>query len=466
MSPLVCVTCAFLSSPALAADVGLRVFVQTWTPLTDDDEARRVIDEPTLISGAIHEGWMAHSDELHDTVRGVLGQGDLLAEGITLYDIHLILPEPQLSVQSRGGGGTEPLSLEVSVKLPGMHLEATSTTPTILGEYADPRCSIGFDLTAVIPVTLGTDVSHPFSTDLTPSQAADRPILKVSNFRFDSQGLICDLGKLGLEVTGYDEDLTRVFTDPNTAHARQINEVLIAMLQQGLGQANDAISSVVPEGLVRVNAWAVPGAPLTLAFSAPGPFPDPGPRVSVTGTFTSVTQDSGTAVPPTCEAMPLSAGRKTGPRPILDPAGTLGAPPLEPLATSVVCTPAGEGPARYTFSGLSSLFPNVVRHSSGSGCKSSRSTQAHVSKVSGLPDRLLPTDLGPDYDVVVTAFSFPCMAETMPVYTGHRDIEVLVNPVLPTAATLGLKGIEVVSPAAGTAVGPAAPVLTAPALQR
>jgi hypothetical protein len=413
-----------LSTPALADDVGLRVMVQPWTPWADDDTAYRVVDDPTLISGALHDGWADQAQTIHDQLVALLGQGDLIASGVTMSGIDLRVPEPTLSVSSLGGGaGAAPLDLVWTLRFDDVHVAAELTTPTVLGSWADPRVSLDFDLTVTVPVGVGTDVAAPFTT----TASADQQLLVISDVRVDSENLVADIALA----------VTRLFVDPDTLLEDQgngalqgMNGTIVGMLGQVLATANGAVSSVVPAGMVRLSAWAEEGVPLTLAFGVIGPLPD-GPAGAVSGTFRSTTSDGLLTTKGTCESIPLSAKRKTGPRPILNPWGDLGEEPLEPLDASFQCgEPDENGVATYTLVGLSAAFPNRIAVGSDSGCDTSNPASIRdVFHVDGMPDRLLPADLARPYDLVAEVYRDLCGAQTPEVQTWYEEhVDPVINP--------------------------------------
>jgi hypothetical protein len=412
-----------LPAPALAVEPGLRVMVQPWTPLTDDDTPLRPIDDPHLLSNALHDAWSANTDDLHDALRGLLGKGDLLADGVTLYDLDLRVPEPTLALDHLSGGGQAPLAAQMRLHFDDVHLTATSTTPDVAlgvgaGDWADPRCSFDFDLTATIPFGVGTDVARPLF-------AQGQATVRITDFRFDSHNAPCDVIKEVIELVGLDGELTRLVTDPNTVHAQQLDATLTGLVHQSIDSANAAVASVVPSGLVRLSAWATRGQPLTLAFGVRGPLPDAGPRASISGAFVSATGQTVLTRPVDCQSLPVVVSRKTGPRPILDATGQLGPAPMEPVQATLTCSTAS-----YTLAGLSSAFPQQISLGSSSGCDTSNPASiAHIVEVEGLPEYLLPHQLSQRYDLVAEAWSRPCGAQTREVLTlEDRRISPYVNP--------------------------------------
>jgi hypothetical protein len=405
--------CALFSVPASAEDVGVKILVQPWTPQFDDDTAYAVVDDPTLLSGGLHDLWTAHSPALHQRLTTFLGQGDLLYDGVTLSEIAMDIPEPELEAHHISGGGTAPLLLESTLTFDNIHFEAKSTTPDIpglgfgLGGWADPRCSVDFDLTVTMPLGVGLDANAPLFTDVTANQAGQRPIVRISDFHFSGENTICDVGVFLMETLDLDDKLTQLVTDPTSGPVEQLNEDLITFYREGLDQVNALVREVVPPGFVGVQAWAYSGQPITLAYSVgPALYPDDGLRnAHIVGYLTSPT---GTV---TCEDLPgmLGYARKTGPRPILNPSGILGDPPIQPLYTPISCTPQPDGTSIFYVEGLPDNFPTLLYAKIATGCDTHNAAEIqYVTFIDGLPGRLLPADLYGQYAVTADTWELQC----------------------------------------------------------
>ncbi|MEZ4234997.1 MAG: hypothetical protein R3F59_02305 [Myxococcota bacterium] len=409
---------ALLSAPAHAGDVGLRVMVQPWTPVTDDDHVERLVDDPALISGAIHGAWVEHQAQLHDALVTLLGQGDLVMDGVTMQDIDLRVPEPTLTLTSRGGGGAAPLDLAWVVTFDGIHLATTLTTPSDLGAWADPRAMVDFDLTFTVPVGPGADVARPLSVSTIPPGTE---LVAVSDVHVDSDNVVADIALA----------VARVFVDPDrllerkaTRALQDVNDLGLTMVRQGVTAVNDGVAGVVPSGLVRISSWVRPTGLLTFAFGVVGPLPD-GPSASITGTFRSATTDGGVLAAARCEQMPIRAARKAGPRAILNDEGLLGEAPMQPLNLTVSCTGS-----TYRISGLSALFPNELTTGAYAGCTTADpSSLASVYRVTGLPSRLLAADLARTWDVTGETYTRPCGAFTLELATlKMMRVDPVINP--------------------------------------
>lgn len=157
----------------------------------------------------------------------------------------------------------------------------------------------------------------------------------------------------------------------------------------------------------------------------------PGAPGAIGGTFRSTSGDSLLTSSVPCDAIPVEAHRKTGPRPIVDPWGGLGDEPLEPLYPAFTCSdPDGDGVSDYTLSGLSAGFPNRILVGSDTGCDvANPASIAHVVHIDGLPDRLLPADFARTYDLTGEAYTDLCGAQTPAVQTWQEtDVDPVINP--------------------------------------
>jgi hypothetical protein len=110
---------------------------------------------PDLIRSAAQSGWDSYHQQLVQTLRTKLGQGDMITQGVTLYDLDVNVARTiSLSVDRDLNG-----DLLVHLTVDRSSITATSTTPTDLGSWADPRFSFAFGLDLVyriaIPRTTG-----------------------------------------------------------------------------------------------------------------------------------------------------------------------------------------------------------------------------------------------------------------------------------------------------------------------
>ncbi len=138
-----------------------------------------------LIRSSAEQAWTDYRPRLHEYLLAQLGSGDRIAPGVTLYDLHLIIPtDIDLSVEREDSG-----DLIVHVTTSGCYLEATSTTPTDLGSYADPRFSVAFGLDLTYHIEL-PPINGPLHATGFQSVHVLAPTLDSHNFAGDISFLI------------------------------------------------------------------------------------------------------------------------------------------------------------------------------------------------------------------------------------------------------------------------------------
>jgi hypothetical protein len=398
--------------------IGLRVLVQPWTPATDDDTARIALDDQSLLSRSLSQGWNAARPEIEKQIVGFLGQGDLVADGFTFRDITLALPEPQVALQPISGGGSQPLMMRAQLAMSGVGIELTSTIPGPSPGSTDPRCSARADINLVFAITLGSDTNALLRAEPLPGPSP----LAITNLELDSQGIVCDAIIAVVNVAGIDDVIRRELE--RAPAIRQAGVAAVGLLDGELRSLNAQLAAQVPPGLLRVNAWfnQLPnGQRLAIGFGV-RPVADRGPPASITGTVRQVgaTMAGGLALglPFACEAMPVMVQRKTGPSPMINANGDVGPPPLERLPVSTRCEGAAPGTIGgamvYRISGLSPLLPNIVTFTGMENrCVQGQSEAAGVvlafSNWTG--NRILSGDLARRFDMRARVMSAPCIVQ-------------------------------------------------------
>lgn len=380
------------------SDVGLRVWVQGWNPTTDGDEPTEMLNDATLVSRSIHDGFARAEPQVEGAVVNLLQTSDMFADGVTLYDVTVDIPQPSFAVTSTAGGGETPASFTAAVGFEQIYVDATATQPSVFGSWADPHCNMRLGLAFDLPLRLGSDPSHPFESAIGPNTH----VARITSVDIDSAGVVCDVVLAVLDLTGIKDALTRVLTDPNGQVATQLQDAIRPQIDLALDALNAAAATFVPPG-GSMRSWAS-SSRITLAF-APAPIPDDGARASVSGKLTSLTHDEGFQSTVHCNELVFQVWRKTGPRPMIWPDGTLGGDPLELLTTPLSCE--GDGQERYTLGGLAAHSPNYVDISTttvGGHCPKHGVGGTYWSaSISGLTDelgRVLPTALGVEHDLV------------------------------------------------------------------
>lgn len=135
-------TCLFLGAPGLAMAQGFEI-----VKVALDRKEIPVMNDPGFVRNAVTDAYNQHRSKIQDALRGKLGQGNLIARGITLYNINVQFGRLEFKTLSTN---------QVEVWLRGNHFYAKSTTPTDLGKWADPAFEVNFDARFVMHFTLPT----------------------------------------------------------------------------------------------------------------------------------------------------------------------------------------------------------------------------------------------------------------------------------------------------------------------
>ncbi len=156
---------------------------------SSDSAEQREMWNRLLLDGA-QEAWKNARQPVHDQLQAALGKGDLIAPGVTLYEIDLRLGDVALAraAGSSSAAGHIPLQFRLGPDL----IIAKSTTPSIFGSDFDPKLSIDFavliDFSLVVQaeeMTIGLEVgsAHTTGKDF------------EGNPHLDSQNWVSDIAK-------------------------------------------------------------------------------------------------------------------------------------------------------------------------------------------------------------------------------------------------------------------------------
>lgn len=404
---------------AVSGDIGLRLLVQPWDSATDDDAVRR-LDRPGLISGSLAEAWRQAKPGVAEAIIARLGTPDI-APGFTLRDIVLALPDPWVTMQRVSGGGRQPLLMRLDLRIAGAEVEATSTTPSPLGSFADPRCRARLDLGFSLSLSAGQGAGALMQAGPLPGE----PPVRVEGFDWSGENAVCSAFRAAVAAFGFEARVRQMVAEGVASSPAAAT--LLSALQGALGAANAQVAGVVPPQLVRQQAWLTgpQGAQLlSLYFGPDVPLADPAPRATIGGVLrilplrgiARTEGDPGVD----CNRLPLAAERKTGPRPVINPAGELGVAPTEPLPLSTGCSTAPDGSLVHRVSGLSAAFPTLLLATGMShGCPQGQAWKTGL--VLTFPNRaeqwVRPVELSGRFDIDVTPMSAPCALE----YVEQRD---------------------------------------------
>lgn len=347
----VCIGAALLGSCAVAhAAVGARVLLQEWSPLTPKQQSVRVLaNDPSAVSDALNSAWSEVRPRLCTALQSKMGQPGA-ARGQTLYEIKCLLDEtPNFQVLPSAAN-----MLSLSLAISG-YVEATSTTPTALGKYADPRFSLA--LTGRLLLTLSVQPNKDQTLRL------DKAQFQLLNATLDSQNFTGDILKFVVD------DLIPYFGGPNYKQLAEgaINSVggdVASSFNAKLGPVNAMLRG--PSDAVRVAVWGKPNE-IVIAFGPRELTPPSGGTVSG-----ALRWDTSKILSPgNCDSFNIGATVQTGPAPLRDPNGYYepGDAPMRSIKTFQRLPGAASGECRYRVSGLAQGWPNefVARSSVGAG---------------------------------------------------------------------------------------------------
>lgn len=227
--------------------------------------------EADLMQRAIAAAWSERRGAACELVKAVLGKGDMIAKGITLYDINCSLGQSGgLQVQVDKSPLGNQLGLRYSLR--GNYLEATSTTPTAAGKYADPRVSCAFDLDLKLSLTLPTKPG-PVTVQLLSAA--------VSNAKLDSHNAVADVGFALSAISKFfgGPDFVAIFEKiiddrVKVDFSKQANQTLDALNRLLAGRTANALETIE----AFLNLPGQPGAGMIHGQALP-PLPEGGPQL-------------------------------------------------------------------------------------------------------------------------------------------------------------------------------------------
>lgn len=212
-----------------------------------------------VLATAAQDAWTEYRPQLQEFLQLDLGRGDLLAPGVTLYDLDVrISPDITFSVDRDDKG-----DLLVHLTTGGCYIEATSTTPSVFGSDFDPRFSVAFGL----DLTYGIDL--PPVTQ--PLVATGLKSVRVLAPHFDSHNFIGDLISMVNDIVGwfdgpnYIGQLERFIAQTDfakTANAQlgPVNEKLTTLAAQGFWFL-EAVVDQLDGASGELRGLSLPGAP-------------------------------------------------------------------------------------------------------------------------------------------------------------------------------------------------------------
>jgi hypothetical protein len=352
------------------APVGVKLMVQPWDPIRDDDSVTTLYDSNDAITSAINSTWDKVKPKLIDSIKAQLSTPNLFAEGVSLYGVKLNINTPELSIAPDGNNG-----FVAKVLVRDTYLETTSTTPDIafgigLGSYADPRCSIRFSLELTLKLGVTDDKTRLLEARYGPN---DAPVL-IKDFKADSQNVPCDIAKFVASdgaklLAGKDfwKWMTDEINNPKRKEYRELNDAIKQALNAGLVPVNAQLNLPAKYAqyaqYARLGLWANKDK-LTVLFGV-RELPLPAARTASASGRLVIGDLMGVVLPiSNCDQLRMTAMVKTGPSPVLDSSGTrLGTPPMVAvgkLRGSVIPAPSAGQTCDYAVDQLVPGFPNRI----------------------------------------------------------------------------------------------------------
>ena len=340
------------------AAIGARVLVQEWSPLAPSEQRVRVLaNDPSAVSDAVQKAWSEARPRLCTALRNAMGKGGVVA-GQTLHEITCRLDENvTLAVASAGAN-----ALTATLAVSG-YVEASSTTPTILGKDADPRVSVALTGRMLLALTVQPNPDQTLRVD--------KAQFRLSDATLDSHNLTGDVLKWVAE------DLIPYFKGPDF---RRLAESAIDDIGIDLGgRFNAALAPVnarlrTPSGLVRVAVWGKPDA-IVVAFGPREIAPPAG------GTMWGALRWNPSTViaPGSCDSFRIDASVQTGPAPLRDPGGYYepGDAPRRNVGTFQMLPSSAAGECRYRLTGIAAGWPNALAARSSIGAGKSAGNSVH-----------------------------------------------------------------------------------------
>lgn len=326
------------------APFGVRVLGVVYDPKAPNRQGlRELVNRPEILRQTITAAWESSRSNTCDDLRARLGQGDLIYSGVTLYDLVCNMGEiTDFAMQSQG-----PSSVVLHLNIPGNYLEFTSTTPSALGSYADPRFSVRYDLRVMLTLSIS---------------GGDRLIrvqkaaASIQNAKLDSHGLVGDL------ILTLGNFFTNGKLTPLAESALNSARVdLTRQVSTKIEPANALLNT--PPGMTYAGRWVRRNTLIIVYAPLPGPLPLQNGWVAGTIRWK---KEYGATNPPSCSGLSFRSTVQTGPAPLEDPdTGSVGPPPTKIIDGSTTAGPfleqGGEYTCAYKVAGLFAGIPNTVQ---------------------------------------------------------------------------------------------------------
>jgi hypothetical protein len=137
-----------VAPPAAAADVGIQTALEQWSASKPDQTSMKVqFDSPSLVSFQVAQAWNQQRDVVCQEIAAVITKADAFGKGVNGYSVNCAMAE---TGEFHAFPGNGPNQARFTFKLVGNTLAFTTTTPTVMGSYGDPRFNTTYDLFVTI----------------------------------------------------------------------------------------------------------------------------------------------------------------------------------------------------------------------------------------------------------------------------------------------------------------------------
>jgi hypothetical protein len=226
---------------------------------TGDAPAAAVSYFGPLLRQAADEAWADYRPRLQAFLTTELGASDLMADGVTLYDLHVDLsPDVALSAD-RDENGDLVVHLSTGVN----HVGATATQPTPLGQWADPAVDVYFGLDLTYRIDL-PPVTQPIAATGFESVHVIAPSLHPGNFVAEV-AFVLDAIWGWISGTDYAQVIERFIAETDFAPyvngaLQPVNQLLTALAADGFWFL-DADVDALDGSSGDLHGLSLPGAP-------------------------------------------------------------------------------------------------------------------------------------------------------------------------------------------------------------
>lgn len=421
------------AQPAASADVGIQTALEQWNAGKPEEASMKVLfDSPSLVSAQVAQAWNQQRDVVCQEITAVVSKPDGFGKGVSGYSVNCAMAE---TGEFHAFPGSGPNQARFTFKLAGNTLDFTTTTPTVLGSYADPRFRTSYDILVTIQAVIQNGA--PLLKVTQAIGQIQNPHVAPGNFAADIlTSVSAFVVKGGLEGV-----------ISKSVAGQKLN--LTGRINSSLAQANALLK--VPDGTRLAGGW-VRKEKVFIGFQPLVAVPGSGPGwVSGTLKFPAL---GGKAA--TCGGFTVKASVPAGPPAVLGPepwsfascdthdAG--GTPSLPQVATLV----GDHFECAYTLGGLPAGVPATLRASIGTGA-SHGNLAIPVMEPDGWRGPVIPNAIRRDFTEAWRASAIsPAMKLSMiPLNPGDpAPNKAAINPVVKAKTNVKVGGAVAPAPAA------------------